>query len=186
MGLFLHLVLGFGLALAPAKASPSAERRAWPRTRTLTRSSTFNDSSSTGNNCDSGATNNAGCGGRAPGANSFGAAFNGAGGGWYAMERTNAFVKVWFWSRGAGNVPSEVRNGATTINTGNWVSAALRYAVGVGVGVGVEWDVRSARSVLTWLVPRAPQGTPFAYFPSQSCSIADHFDSHNLIINLSL
>ena len=65
---------------------------------------------------------------RAPGANSFGAAFNGAGGGWYAMERTNAFVKVWFWSRGAGNVPSEVRNGATTINTGNWVSAVLRYA----------------------------------------------------------
>ena len=120
-GLVSPLVLGLGLALAPAKASPSAERRAWPRTRTLTRSSTFNNSSSTGNNCDSGATNNAGCGVRAPGANSFGAAFNGAGGGWYAMERTNAFVKVWFWSRGAGNVPGEVRNGATTINTGNWV-----------------------------------------------------------------
>ena len=71
--------------------------------------------------CAVATTSNAGCGVRAPGANSFGAAFNGAGGGWYAMERTNAFVKVWFWSRGAGNVPSEVRNGATTINTGNWV-----------------------------------------------------------------
>ena len=35
--------------------------------------------------------------------------FNVAGGGWYAiMERTNGFIKVRFWSRGSGNVPSNV------------------------------------------------------------------------------
>ncbi|RDX40067.1 laminarinase [Lentinus brumalis] len=105
--------------------------------------------SSTGNNCDVAATNNAGCGVKAPSSNSYGSAFNSAGGGWYAMERTNSFIKIWFWSRNSGSVPSDVKNGATTINTSNW-------------------------------------GTPFAYFPSQSCSISDHFDEHNLIINLTL
>ncbi len=77
--------------------------------------------SSTGNNCDIAATNNAGCGVEAPSSNSYGPAFNSAGGGWYAMERTNNFIKVWFWSRNAGNVPSDVKNGATSVNTDKWV-----------------------------------------------------------------
>ena len=29
------------------------------------------------------------------------------------------------------------------------------------------------------------QGTPYAYFPSQSCDISEHFGEHNLIINLT-
>ena len=29
------------------------------------------------------------------------------------------------------------------------------------------------------------QGTPYAYFPSQSCNISEHFGAHNLIINLT-
>ncbi|KAI0759554.1 laminarinase [Trametes elegans] len=103
----------------------------------------------TGNNCDTAATNNAGCGVQAPTSNSYGPAFNNAGGGWYAMERTNSFIKIWFWSRNDGSVPSDVKNGASSVNTGNW-------------------------------------GTPYAYFPSQSCDISSHFGAHNIIINLTL
>ncbi|KAJ3485120.1 hypothetical protein NLI96_g5177 [Meripilus lineatus] len=105
--------------------------------------------SSTGNNCDVATTNNAGCGVKVPSSNSYGPAFNNAGGGWYAMERTDSFIKVWFWSRGAGNIPNDVRNGATTVNTDAW-------------------------------------GTPFAYFPDNSCDINDHFGWQNIIINLTL
>ena len=38
----------------------------------------------------------------------------------YAIERTNSFIKVWFWPRNSG-VPSDVSNGATSVNTDNWV-----------------------------------------------------------------
>ncbi|KAI0736051.1 laminarinase [Earliella scabrosa] len=72
------------------------------------------------NNCDVAATGNAGCGVQVTAPNSYGPAFNNAGGGFYAMERTNSFIKVWFWSRSAGNIPSDILNGATTINTDNW------------------------------------------------------------------
>ena len=58
---------------------------------------------------------------KATATNSFGPSFNSAGGGWYAMERTDSFIKVWFWTRNAGNVPSDVKNGATTVDTDNWV-----------------------------------------------------------------
>ena len=78
-----------------------------------------------GNNCDTAATGNAGCGVTAPTANSYGPSFNSAGGGWYAMERTNSFIKVWFWTRSSGSVPSDVSSGATTVNTDNWVRTHL-------------------------------------------------------------
>lgn len=42
----------------------------------------------------------------------------------YAMERTSSFIKVWFWSRNDGNVPSDVKNGATNVNTDSWVSTS--------------------------------------------------------------
>lgn len=38
-----------------------------------------------------------------------------------AMERTSSFIKIWFWSRSATNVPSDVLNGSGSVNTGNWV-----------------------------------------------------------------
>lgn len=76
--------------------------------------------SSTGTNCDTAATNNAGCGVKVNGANSYGPAFNSNSGGWYAVERTNSAIKVWFWPRNSGSVPSDVRNGGNSVNTGNW------------------------------------------------------------------
>ena len=71
-------------------------------------------------NCDANANNNAGCGVRASLSSTYGPAFNQAGGGWYAMERTPHFIKVYFWSRNANNVPDDVRNGNTVINTDKW------------------------------------------------------------------
>ncbi|KAF8679935.1 glycoside hydrolase family 16 protein [Rhizoctonia solani] len=55
-----------------------------------------------------------------PVANSYGPAFNSVGGGWYAMERTSTYIKVWFWPRNSGAVPSQVRNGASSIDTSTW------------------------------------------------------------------
>jgi len=64
---------------------------------------------------------NAGCGVRMPTANSYGPTFNNNGGGWYVLERTPTYLKVWFWSRNDGNVPAEVRNGGSQVNPNNWV-----------------------------------------------------------------
>ncbi|TFK24816.1 glycoside hydrolase family 16 protein [Coprinopsis marcescibilis] len=71
-------------------------------------------------NCDAAVNGNTGCGVRFPSANSFGPSFNSIGGGWFAMERSNSFIKVWFWPRNSGSVPSNVRNGGQTVNTDGW------------------------------------------------------------------
>lgn len=76
----------------------------------------------TGNNCDVNTDGNTGCGVQAPTANSYGPSFNANGGGWYAMERTNNFIKVWFFPRNSGG-PTDLTTGAATINTDNWVCA---------------------------------------------------------------
>ncbi|KXN87772.1 putative glycosidase C21B10.07 [Leucoagaricus sp. SymC.cos] len=72
-----------------------------------------------GNNCDTAATNNAGCGVRMNDARSYGPALNNNGGGFYAIERTNSFIKIWFFPRG-GSIPSDVANGSGSVNTANW------------------------------------------------------------------
>ncbi|KAJ3534323.1 hypothetical protein NMY22_g6974 [Coprinellus aureogranulatus] len=71
-------------------------------------------------NCDANVNGNTGCGVRFNAGNSYGPAFNNNGGGWFAMERTNSFFKVWFWPRNSGSVPSDLRNGAQTIDTSSW------------------------------------------------------------------
>ncbi|KAI0036128.1 endo-beta-glucanase [Vararia minispora EC-137] len=71
-------------------------------------------------NCDTSVNGNSGCSVASGFSNAYGAAFNANGGGWYAMERTPSFIKVWFWPRGASNLPSDVNSGANTINTSNW------------------------------------------------------------------
>ena len=64
---------------------------------------------------------NSGCTVLAPTGNSFGPAFNANGGGWYAIERTSSFVRVFFWPRYSG-VPSDVASGSSSVNTDAWVS----------------------------------------------------------------
>ncbi|EIM80631.1 endo-beta-glucanase [Stereum hirsutum FP-91666 SS1] len=70
--------------------------------------------------CNAAVAGNAGCGVQITDANSYGPPFNNNGGGFYAMERTSSFVKIWFWARHDGSVPSEVSSGAGSINTDSW------------------------------------------------------------------
>ncbi|KAF7970654.1 hypothetical protein HWV62_23350 [Athelia sp. TMB] len=70
--------------------------------------------------CNANDNNNSGCGVKSPDTNSYGPAFNAAGGGWYAMERTNNGISVWFWSRNSPNIPAALSSGASTINTSGW------------------------------------------------------------------
>ena len=83
------------------------------------------------NNCDSNADGNAGCGVQATAPNSYGKSFNGAGGGFYAMERTTSFIKVWFWPRNSASVPSSVTSGSSSLARGArcpWTGSARIHA----------------------------------------------------------
>ncbi|KAJ7197730.1 glycoside hydrolase family 16 protein [Mycena pura] len=91
-----------------------------PSTRTQTGTSLQLD-------CDTSVNGNAGCGVRLTQAQSYGPTFNADGGGWYAIERTNTFINVWFWARGATNVPSDVRAGGTSVNTANWGTPVANF-----------------------------------------------------------
>lgn len=67
---------------------------------------------------------NNGCGISATGTpDSYGPSFNGNGGGFYAMERTNNFIRVWFWPRD-GAIPSDVSKSGSSVDTDAWVSSA--------------------------------------------------------------
>lgn len=79
------------------------------------------------NDCNALANNNAGCGVHSSLPNSYGPAFNSNGGGWYAIERTPKFIKIWFWPRGATSIPSDVSNGASSVNTNNWGLPTARF-----------------------------------------------------------
>ncbi|TBU64642.1 2 beta-glucanase [Dichomitus squalens] len=68
-------------------------------------------------NCDVAANGNSGCGVQSTVPNSYGKSFNAAGGGFYAMERTDTFIKVWFWSRNDPAVPADVKTAGPTVNT---------------------------------------------------------------------
>ncbi|KAJ8463021.1 hypothetical protein ONZ45_g17727 [Pleurotus djamor] len=69
--------------------------------------------------CNAFANSNSGCGVRVNDVRSFGPTFNENGGGWYTIERTPTFIKVWFFSR-TDEVPDDVRNGGVVVNTDNW------------------------------------------------------------------
>lgn len=84
-------------------------------TRNMKGTATFNDC-----NVENGANSNQGCGVKGDSQRDFGPAFNSAGGGWFAAERTNSQIRTWFWSRSDTRVPAEVKNGSGSINTSNW------------------------------------------------------------------
>ena len=98
-------------------------RTATPLSRTCGDTDPALDSNAVTNDCDVAANGNAGCGVQSTVANSYGKSFNGAGGGFYAMERTDTFIKVWFWSRNDPAVPADVKTAGATVNTDAWVSS---------------------------------------------------------------
>ncbi|KAH9923010.1 endo-1,3(4)-beta-glucanase-like protein [Amylocystis lapponica] len=72
------------------------------------------------NDCNVNTDGNSGCNVQNPSDNSYGTAFNSAGGGWYVMERTTSYINVWFWSRSDGSVPSDVSGAANSVDTSSW------------------------------------------------------------------
>jgi len=70
--------------------------------------------------CNTLINNNEGCSVEMTDTRSFDGIFNDKGGGFFAVERTDTFIKVWFWSRAATGIPSDVLNGATSVDTDNW------------------------------------------------------------------
>ncbi|KAF7298826.1 putative glycosidase C21B10.07 [Mycena indigotica] len=77
--------------------------------------------------CDTNVNNNVGCGVNAVVPTSYGPTFNANGGGWYAVERTNSFINVWFWSRSAGNVPADVAQGGSSVDTSTWGTPTANF-----------------------------------------------------------
>jgi len=67
--------------------------------------------------CDAFDNFNAGCGVQEPSSNSFGPNFNANGGGWYVMERTSQFIKMWFWERSDPTVPEFIVSGSPVIHS---------------------------------------------------------------------
>jgi len=78
-------------------------------------------------NCDASVNGNSGCGVQVANSLSYGPDFNNNGGGWYAVERTNSFIKVWFWPANGSGIPSDMANGASTVNTSNWGTPAAYF-----------------------------------------------------------
>ncbi|KAJ7509605.1 glycoside hydrolase family 16 protein [Mycena galericulata] len=99
--------------------SPGCEM---PATRTMTGTALETD-------CDTSVNGNAGCGVLVGEPTSFGPTFNADGGGWYAVERTNAFISVWFWSRNGGGtaVPADVAAGGASVDTDNWGTPVANF-----------------------------------------------------------
>jgi len=79
----------------------------------------------TQSDCNTAVNSNAGCGALVNTAVSYGPSFNQNGGGWYAVERTDSFIKVWFWARNDTSIPADVADGWWFVDTDSWgVSSA--------------------------------------------------------------
>ncbi|KIM58360.1 glycoside hydrolase family 16 protein [Scleroderma citrinum Foug A] len=89
------------------------------------RSMTGNPSGSL--DCDVYDTNDTGCSVSVNDPNNFGPSFNRNGGGWYAIERTPSFVKMYFWERGSSSVPSDVQYPGSSVNPDNWGTPTAYY-----------------------------------------------------------
>ena len=96
------------------------------------------------NDCNVAVNSNQGCSVQATSPTTYGSGFNANGGGWwevfpwsaeassplirskrYAVERTNVSIAIFFWPRNAINVPNDVRNGSTIVDTSVWVRLIL-------------------------------------------------------------
>jgi len=73
-----------------------------------------------GSDCNWQVNFNQGCSVKFPTANSYGPPFNTAGGGWFVVERTSTYFKVWFWSRVDPTVPQDVARKSHFVNPSNW------------------------------------------------------------------
>ncbi|VDC05540.1 unnamed protein product [Peniophora sp. CBMAI 1063] len=79
------------------------------------------------NDCNSSGTSNAGCNVELTPADNYGPTFNSNGGGFYAMERTDTMISVWFWSRDSDEIPNDVFNGLDTVDPTTWGTPAALF-----------------------------------------------------------
>ncbi|KAF7320860.1 Glycoside hydrolase family 16 protein [Mycena chlorophos] len=77
--------------------------------------------------CNTADNGNQGCAVTSTAASSFGPTFNADGGGWYAIERTDTFINVWFWSRSAGGVPADVSAPGSSVDTSTWGTPTANF-----------------------------------------------------------
>lgn len=82
---------------------------------------------SDGTDCDAYDNNNSGCGVSINDNKSYGPQFNSNGGGWYAIERSSSYIKIFFWERTSDSVPSDVTSPGSSINTSNWGTPAAYF-----------------------------------------------------------
>ena len=79
-------------------------------------------------NCDAnGPMGNQGCGVVSDSPTSIGPNFNQGGGGWYAVQRTESFIKVWQWSRDDPNVPNDVKNSLGSVSPSQWGTPTAHF-----------------------------------------------------------
>ncbi|KAF5350119.1 hypothetical protein D9756_009217 [Leucocoprinus leucothites] len=69
--------------------------------------------------CNQLLSDSSGCGVSFPSSGSYGPSMNQNGGAIYAIERTPTYIKIFFWTR-YGNIPVDVREGASIIDTDRW------------------------------------------------------------------
>ncbi|KAJ7832884.1 glycoside hydrolase family 16 protein, partial [Mycena olivaceomarginata] len=98
-----------------------------PAARDMTGLVSINHVTALNLDCDTAVAGNAGCGVKLAQTTSFGPAFNANGGGWYATERTNAFISVWFWARDDPTVPADVSAGGGSVDTDNWGTPSATF-----------------------------------------------------------
>ncbi|KAF7321334.1 GH16 domain-containing protein [Mycena kentingensis (nom. inval.)] len=76
--------------------------------------------SSVSSDCNAFVNYNQGCGVAFNKPDSYGSSFNDRGGGFYAMQRSQDGVNVWFWTRNDSNLPMEIDKNLPTINPQYW------------------------------------------------------------------
>ncbi|KAG2364713.1 glycoside hydrolase family 16 protein [Suillus spraguei] len=125
--------------------------------------------------CDSSVDGNAGCGVQlTEDYNSFGPGFNSIGGGWYAMERTNSSISVWFWERDDETAPIDAISGAWIIDTNLWGTPAAYFPntyCGDWAGNAAVYAASGCPSDCITYVDSNPTAFTDAYFQFSSINV---------------
>ncbi|KAK3301128.1 uncharacterized protein B0H64DRAFT_438234 [Chaetomium fimeti] len=108
---------------------------------------------------------NAGCSQSTGAADNYGAGFNAAGGGIYALEWTDAAIKVWFFPRGSPTA----------------AALALPSSSPQQQQPNPNPNTNSSSSSSSSSPDPSTFGTPLAVFAG--CPLADHFADHNLVFD---
>ncbi|KAF8803218.1 endo-1,3(4)-beta-glucanase [Phlegmacium glaucopus] len=77
--------------------------------------------------CNTEINDNRGCSVYFAAANSYGPSFNANGGGWYAMERSDSEINMWFWPRSGSSIPNDVGGNSDSVNPQNWETPSASF-----------------------------------------------------------